>query len=134
MEPNKSQMDKILSKTEISNKLLNSFKEYLRFQESLLSHGHQFEKTVTKFSKTSAAIYLPKRLIGKTFKVILIPVDDGYELSDMKEAKNSVPNDMNEKAADKLLKATEKELHKIQAENSPRKNLLDINPNPADVL
>jgi hypothetical protein len=40
---------------------------------------------------------------------------------------------MNEKAADKLLKATEKELHKIQAENSPRKNLLDINPR-ADVL
>lgn len=122
MEPTKAQMDKILSKTEISNKLLNSFKEYLRFQDSLLSHGHQFEKTVTKFSKTSAAIYLPKRLIGKTFKVILIPVDDGYELSDGKD----IPKDMSEKAADKLLKATEKELVKIQAENSPRKNLLDI--------
>lgn len=121
MEPTKTEMDKILSKTEISNKLLNSFKEYLRFQENLLKAGHQFEKTVTKFSKTSAAIYLPKRLIGKTFKVFLMPIDDGYELSDMKGSKD-VP-DMNEKAADKLLKQTEKELAEIQA---PRKNLLDI--------
>lgn len=114
IEPTKKEMDKILSKTEISNKLLNSFKEYLRFQESLLNAGHQFEKKVTKFSKTSAAIYLPKRLIGKTFKVILIPIDDGYEISEP------------DKKTDKLLKDTEKQLEKIQQEDEPRKKLLNI--------
>ena len=38
-------------------------------------------KKVGKHSKNSGAIYLPKRLIGEKFKVILIPEDiDGLEL------------------------------------------------------
>jgi hypothetical protein len=59
---------------------------------------------VAKFSKTSAAIYLPKRLIGKTFKVFLIPVDDYYEVSEpsLKE--------------DELIKSVEKDLARIQKE------------------
>jgi putative transposon-encoded protein len=111
-EPTKSEMDKILSKTEISNKLLNAFKEYLRFQESMLNSGYQFEKKVTKFSKTSAAIYLPKRLIGKTFKVFLIPIDDAYEISEP----------VSEKQADKLIKEAEKDVEKIQTD---RKKLIE---------
>jgi putative transposon-encoded protein len=104
-------MNSILSNKEISNKILNSFKEYLRFQESLLKEGLTFKKKVTKFSNTSAAIYLPKRLIGRTFKVLLMPIDEIYEISEpMKEA-------------DKVLKETEKELENIQKDN--RKNLLE---------
>jgi putative transposon-encoded protein len=105
----------ILSNKNISNKIINSFNEYLRFTDGLLKEGLTFEKKVTKFSKTSAAIYLPKRLIGRTFRVLLIPLDEPYELSEVKP----------EKETDKLIKDTEKDLKKIQ--EPQRKNLLDIN-------
>jgi hypothetical protein len=45
-----------------------------------MSQGLIFDKKVTKFSKTSAAIYLPSRLIGKSFKVIMVPITDLYDL------------------------------------------------------
>lgn len=96
---------------EIANKVLNSAKEYLRFVDNLLKEGLIFEKKVAKFSNTSAAVYLPKRLIGRTFKIYLMPVDDGYELSEMT------------KKEDKLIKDTEKEVEKIQKE---RVNLLEV--------
>jgi hypothetical protein len=64
---------------------------------------------VTKFSKTSAAIYLPKRLIGKSFKVFLLPIHDGYEISEPTEQ------------TDKLIRDTEKEVESIQ---NDRKNLI----------
>jgi putative transposon-encoded protein len=105
-------MDTGVLNKETTNKLLNSFKAYLRKQDNLIKEGLIFEKKVIKFSNTSAAIYLPKRLIGRTFRVELTPVDDGYEISEPKDLK-----------ADKLIKDTEKELEKIQ---SDRKNLLDV--------
>jgi len=99
---------------EITNKVMNSVKEYLKFTDSLLKQGLIFEKKVTKFSKTSAAIYLPKRLIGRTFKVFLMPITDAYELSE--EIKI-------DKKTEKMLKDTEKEVEKIQ-NDAPRKNLI----------
>ena len=115
MEISKTEVSSLLEKTEIRNKILNSFNEFLRFQSDLKTKGLQFEKTVTKFSKTSAAIYLPKRLIGKTFRVFLMPINDGYEISEVTDT-------------DKLLKDTEKELENIQNDN--RKNLLETKPEP----
>ena len=110
----------LLSDKNIAAKIINSFNEYLRFTDGLLKEGLVFEKRVTKFSKTSAAVYLPKRLIGRSFRVLLIPLDEPYELSEtVKPIKD----------ADKLLKETEKELKKIQEEKPVepiRKNLLDI--------
>jgi putative transposon-encoded protein len=123
----------ILSNKNISNKIINSFNEYLRFTDGLLKEGLTFEKKVTKFSKTSAAIYLPKRLIGRTFRVLLIPLDEPYELSETIKPINS-PEGIKQrdeareylsKKADKELKAAEKDLKKIQ-EEPQRKNLLDI--------
>lgn len=111
MEVNKSEMQGILGNTEIRNKLLNAFNRYLQFEEDMKKKGLQFEKTVTKFSKTSAAIYLPKRLIGKKFTVYLMPINDGYEISEPSE-----------KQSDKLIRDTEKEVENIQ---SDRKNLLE---------
>ena len=110
MEISKNEVSSLLEKTEIRNKIFNSFNEFLRFQDDLKTKGLQFEKTVTKFSKTSAAIYLPKRLIGKTFRVFLMPINDPYEVMET------------DKQTDKLLKDTEKELNAIQEDT--RKNLL----------
>jgi putative transposon-encoded protein len=105
-------------KQEITNKVMNSLNEYLKFSESLIKEGLMFEKKVTKFSKTSAAIYLPKRLIGRTFKVFLMPITDPYEISEP---------ELTDKKADKLIKDTEKDLEKIQKETeTKRKNLLDL--------
>jgi hypothetical protein len=113
---NKTERD--LFTPEMKNKTMNSFREFLNFTENLLSQGLIFEKKVTKFSKTSAAIYLPKRLIGKKFKVFLMPIDDGYEVSDTTE--KALP-DMSEKAADKLVRDAEKDLEKIQKEEEPKR-------------
>jgi putative transposon-encoded protein len=104
-EKNENKMAK-----EVTNKVLNSVREYLNFTDNLIKQGLIFEKKVAKFSKTCAAIYLPKRLIGKTFRVLLIPVFDSYEISEP-----------NEKETDKLIKDTEKELNEIQAD---RKKLI----------
>lgn len=117
---NKTERD--LFTPEMKNKTMNSFREFLNFTENLLSQGLIFEKKVTKFSKTSAAIYLPKRLIGKKFKVFLMPIDDGYEVSDTKDFE-ALP-DMNEKAADKLVRDAEKDLEKIQKEEEPKRTNL----------
>lgn len=113
--------DNLLNNEGISNKIINAFNEYLRFVEGLLNEGLVFEKRVTKFSKTSAAIYLPKRLIGRTFRVLLIPIDDPYELSQIVSPV---------KDTDKLIEETEKQVEKIQKETQPQppkvKNLLEI--------
>ena len=100
---------------EASNLLLNDVKEYIRWRKLQRDNGREFIKKVTKFSKTSAAIYLPKRLIGRTFKVFLMPidVDDRYEIAEASDKK-----------VEKLLKDTEKDLEKIQTEDAPRKNLI----------
>lgn len=64
--------------------LLSQIKDLVRMQnkqsefyEGLMSKGLIFEKKVSKFARTSGAIYVPKRLIEKSFKVILIPIEDG---------------------------------------------------------
>ena len=106
------------------NKTQNAFREFTNFTTSLLSEGLIFEKRVTKFSKTSAAIYLPKRLIGRTFKVFLMPIDDGYEVSEPKEP--------SEKAMDKLVKGAEKDVEKIQ--NEDRKPLIENKPSFNPIL
>jgi putative transposon-encoded protein len=48
----------------------------------LMNKGLIFEKKVSKFAVSSGAIYVPKRLIGQTFKVILVPSEDKYEQLD----------------------------------------------------
>lgn len=119
MASKKEEITNLLSNKNIAAKIVNSFNEYLRFTDGLLKEGLTFEKRVTKFSKTSAAIYLPKRLIGRTFRVMLIPLDEPYELSETIKPIN----------ADKILKDAEKDLKKIQEETPqevPRKRLLDI--------
>jgi putative transposon-encoded protein len=95
--------------SETSNILLNDVKEYVRWRKAQRDAGREFIKKVTKFSNSSAAIYLPKRLIGQTFRVILVPVDDGYEISEPELKKNS--------DTDKLIKETEKDLERIQKDN-----------------
>lgn len=125
---NKEKVSDLLNNKNIQAKIINSFNEYLRFTEGLLKEGLTFEKRVTKFSKTSAAIYLPKRLIGRTFRVMLIPLDEPYELSET--VKPVKAPDMKE--AEKILKDTEKDLKRIQAPETnessvpDRKRLLDI--------
>lgn len=78
----KTEIETILSKKDIQQKILNSFNEFLRKQDNLKEMGLIFKKKVTKFSKSSAAIYLPKRLIGRTFMVELTPLDEPYEVSE----------------------------------------------------
>ena len=106
------------------NKTQNAFREFTNFTTSLLSQGLIFEKKVTKFSKTSAAIYLPKRLIGRTFKVFLMPINDGYEVSEP---------EINEKQADKELKAAEKDLERIH-EESKKIDINETKPNFVPIL
>lgn len=115
IEPTRDGVKTALNKPEITNKLINAIKAYLRKQEAMLNQGLIFEKKVTKFSKTSAAIYLPKRLIGKTFRIELTPLDDPYEISEPEKT---------DLKAEKELKAAEKDLKKIQ---NDRINLLKPN-------
>lgn len=96
--------------SEITNKVMNSVREYLKFTENLLKEGLVFEKRVTKFSKTSAAIYLPKRLIGRKFRVFLMPIEDGYEIYEGEKI-------IEDNKSDKMIKEVEKEVEKIQAES-----------------
>jgi len=72
---------------EIAQKVMNNVNEYVKLTANLLKEGLIFEKTAKKFSNSSAAIYLPKRLIGKTFKVMLVPIEDAYEISEPVEVK-----------------------------------------------
>ena len=69
-------------------KVQNSFKtkmtqkyvsEYIKLAKLLLK-GFVLEKTVRKFGTTSGVIFVPKRWVGKVFKVILIPKEDTDEL------------------------------------------------------
>ena len=46
----------------------------------LILNGYILEKTVRKFGSTSGAIFVPKKLIGKKFKVILIEKDELNEM------------------------------------------------------
>jgi putative transposon-encoded protein len=101
---------------ELTNKLINSAIEYINFMDKLRNEGLLFEKRVKRFSKASAAIYLPKRLIGKLFRVILMPVDDGYELS------GRLTGGFDE-AESELIKDTEKQLNEIQ---NDRRKLIEL--------
>ncbi len=87
-------------------------KETDRFLRDLLSKGLIYEKTVSKCTPTSGAVYLHKSLIGRKFRIILIPIDSdvdlnkGYikvesekygrmkdELARLKQAVKSIPNE-----------------------------------------
>ena len=96
-------MEHGLSKQQ-DQKTMNAFNEFLRFQKDLLTQGLIFEKKFKKFGNNSSAAYFPKRLIGKKFRVLLMPIDDNYEVSELCQP-------------DKLLKATEKDLENVQNEN-----------------
>lgn len=104
-----NKQERNLFTNDMQNKTQNAFREFINFTNDLLTQGLIFEKKVTKFSKTSAAIYLPKRLIGRKFKVFLMPIVDPYEISE--------PEDK-DKAMDKLVKDTEKELEEIQSDRN----------------
>lgn len=67
----------------LSNRILNSFNEYLRFTDKLLKEGLIFEKKVNKITNHTGAVCLPKRLIGRKFRVYLLPIDDAFEVSEI---------------------------------------------------
>ncbi len=56
-------------------------KETDRFLRDLLSKGLIYEKIVSKCTPTSGAVYLHKSLIGRRFRVILIPIDSDIDLN-----------------------------------------------------
>lgn len=56
-------------------------KETDRFLRDLLSKGLIYEKTVSKCTPTSGAVYLHKSLVGRKFRVILIPIDSDVDLN-----------------------------------------------------
>lgn len=56
-------------------------KETDRFLRDLLSKGLIYEKVVSKCTPTSGAVYLHKSLIGRKFRVILIPIDSDVDLN-----------------------------------------------------
>lgn len=93
---------------EINNKLVNNVNDYLRFTESLLKKGYIFEKKIHYMHKTSSVMFLPARLAKKTFKVILVPVDDGYEVSEPSIEKKELDK------SDRLLKETKRDLERIK--------------------
>lgn len=67
-------------------------KEINRLLEGLFDNGFIFEKKVGKVTNSAGAIYLPKRLIGKSFRVILVPMKE-----DLKEDLGEESTDSNEK-------------------------------------
>jgi len=113
---NKKDLDEILGDKQAKAKLLNSFNEWLNWQSSFREEGRDFIKTVSKFGKTSAAIFLPKRFEGKTFRIFLMPVEDIYSAHNIKET--------DIKVSDKEVKAAEKDLEKIQAEDKVERRSL----------
>jgi len=62
------------------------------FYEGLLKRGLIFEKKVSKFAKSSGAIYCPRRLIGRSFQVVLVPIDEENQLFELpkKEGKKDL--------------------------------------------
>jgi hypothetical protein len=60
--------------------------------KDLLNKGLIFEKKVSRFAQASGAIYVPRALAGKSFRVILIPRDDCGYLGELpKRAKHAKP-------------------------------------------
>lgn len=106
--------------------LTNAFlqmNKILQFQNGLLTKGLIYDKQVSKFGKTSAAIYLPKRFIGRSFRVILIPIEetDLYSLAGFDEDKSVARGKVKEKD---IAKEAEKDLEAIQSETK-RKKLIE---------
>ena len=60
------------------NNLLREQNHQTMMLNGLMEKGLIFEKRVSKFAQSSGAIYVPKRLIGQSFKIVLIPLDDVY--------------------------------------------------------
>lgn len=58
------------------DKMVQTQSRQTSFIEDSIKNGYIFEKEVCKFGKTSAAIFLPKRYIGRKFRVVLIPLQD----------------------------------------------------------
>jgi putative transposon-encoded protein len=56
--------------------LLNNRNKTDNLVESLIQNGLMFEKQVGKFAKKEAHILVPRRLLGKTFRVLMIPSED----------------------------------------------------------
>ena len=70
------------------------------FIEDSIKNGYIFEKEVCKFGKTSAAIFIPKRYIGRKFRIILIPLQD----DDFKRLK--MPRKAGKRSAEELARCS----------------------------
>jgi len=55
-------------------------KEINKLLEGLFDGGYIFEKKIGRATPSAGAIYLPRKLIGKHFRVILVPMKDEEEL------------------------------------------------------
>lgn len=50
--------------------------EVNKFLKNLLTEGLIFEKRVSKGNPSSGCIFVPKNLVGRRFRVMLIPMDE----------------------------------------------------------
>lgn len=68
-------------------------KDFEEILTNLALNGLIYEKTVRKATLTSGAIFLPKRFIGRKFRVLLVPLEPEdvlEEVSKLKEIKEQV--------------------------------------------
>ena len=70
--------------TEVKKLIENQNVRDQRYNE-LLDGGLIFDKEVRKFAKNGGAIYMPSRLVGRRFKVILTPWVDAYEVENIRK-------------------------------------------------
>jgi len=88
------------------------------FLNRLFRAGLMFVKRVRTGTGTSGAIYLPRHLIGKTVRVIIIPLhaDEEY-LIDPKKLHEKVKADINGIEMDLMRKEIEKLKKQVQTQN-----------------
>ena len=88
------------------------------FLNRLFRAGLMFVKRVRTGTGTSGAIYLPRHLIGKTVRVIVIPLhaDEEY-LIDPKKLQEKVKADIDRVEMDLMRKEMEKLKKQVQAQN-----------------
>jgi hypothetical protein len=78
-EISQTQMNKLLRNPEIQVKVFNAFKEWLRSTEDLRKRGLTFYKKIRGNKNNSGIIFVPRRFAGKTFRILLIPDEEGHD-------------------------------------------------------
>ena len=65
-------------------------KEVNKLLEGLFDGGYIFEKKIGRATPSAGAIYLPKKLIGKNFRVILVPMNESEDVEKSNENTQSL--------------------------------------------